>query len=64
MPLLFPVCIDFIREAEIIQYVISSDCRPVYLRFSVPHMHSWSRTVISDFPLSVSEYSTFGGICG
>ncbi len=34
------------------------------LLFSSPHTQSLSKTSTNDFPLSVSEYSTFGGICG
>ena len=30
---------------------------------SYPHSQSWSRIGIRDFPVSVSEYSTFGGTC-
>ena len=32
--------------------------------FSSPQTHSWSKTAISDLPLSLRLYSTFGGIWG
>ena len=35
-----------------------------YLLFSMPQSHSRSSTATSECPRSVSEYSTFGGICG
>ena len=35
-----------------------------YLLFSMPQSHRRSSTATSEWPRSVSEYSTFGGICG
>ena len=48
-------------ECQLIRKIIEK-MQTVHLRFSFPQSHSLSRTLTSECPRSVREYSTLGGI--
>lgn len=58
------ILIDFGQAPTDVIDLFVNDSAGIYAisRFASPHVHNWSRTFISEIPLSVREYSTLGGI--